>query len=171
MTPLAVLPDELLRVPLMLWAPGRVPAGKRIRTPTSLTDLLPTVLDLVGLPPAEGIDGENQAPRIRGTAPEDPARALFAEVHPGDRNPDHMVAAHTLAEKWIFTDVEPPKAVAYDLVADRGEHTPLDDPARLDRGRGYLARYEAIGQDEGGAVHAPVGRVMEERLKALGYVQ
>ena len=82
-----------------------------------------------------------------------------------------MVSAHTLAEKWIVTDVEPSKVVAYDLVADRGEHAPLDDPARLERGRGYLARYEAIGQHAGGAVRTPVGPEMEERLKALGYVQ
>jgi arylsulfatase A-like enzyme len=163
--------DELLRVPLVLWAPGRVPAGKRIRTPTSLTDVLPTVLDLVGLPPVDGIDGESQGPRIRGTAPEEPNRVVFAEVHPHQANPYHMVAAHTLAEKWIATDVEPPKIVAYDLVADRGEHAPLDDPARVDRGRGYLARYEATGHDQGGPLRTPVGPVMEERLKALGYVQ
>jgi hypothetical protein len=76
-----------------------------------------------------------------------------------------------LAEKWIATDVEPAKIVAYDLVADRGEHAPLDDPARLDRGREYLARYKAIGKNDGGPLLAPLGPAMEERLKALGYVQ
>jgi arylsulfatase A-like enzyme len=164
--------DELLHVPLVLWAPGRVPEGKRIRTPTSLVDLVPTVLDLVGLPPPTHIDGETQAPRIRGAAAEDADRVVFAEVHPGARNPFHLVAAHGLTEKWILRDASPPTIFAYDLAADPGERAPLDDPARLERGRRQLARYDALGGDAGGPItNAPVDPATEERLKALGYVQ
>lgn len=37
-----------IHVPLILWAPGRLPAGKSIVTPVSLTSLPPTLLALIG---------------------------------------------------------------------------------------------------------------------------
>lgn len=40
--------EEGLRIPLMIHAPGRFEGGKRVRGPSNLTDLLPTVLDLLG---------------------------------------------------------------------------------------------------------------------------
>jgi arylsulfatase A-like enzyme len=39
---------ELIHVPLMFWAPGRIPAGRRIATPVSLTSLPATLLEEVG---------------------------------------------------------------------------------------------------------------------------
>lgn len=43
--------DELLRVPLVIRAPGLEPS--RVRSPVSLMDIAPTVLDLLGLPHAD----------------------------------------------------------------------------------------------------------------------
>jgi arylsulfatase A-like enzyme len=40
-----------IHVPLIVWAPGRVPAGKTIETPVSLTSLPPTILALIGPSP------------------------------------------------------------------------------------------------------------------------
>ena len=40
-----------MRVPLILWRPGRVPAGRSCRSPCAPTDLAPTLLDLLGAPP------------------------------------------------------------------------------------------------------------------------
>jgi arylsulfatase A-like enzyme len=40
-----------IHVPLILWAPGRVPAGQSIATPVSLTSLPPTILTLIGADP------------------------------------------------------------------------------------------------------------------------
>lgn len=54
------------RVPLMILAPGRLPAGVRIREAVSLVDLLPTVLDLAGLPPLERTQGRSLVPLMRG---------------------------------------------------------------------------------------------------------
>jgi len=48
--------NEILRVPLVLWGPG-VPAGRRVTRITSATDVFPTVLDLVGLPVPDGLQG------------------------------------------------------------------------------------------------------------------
>jgi arylsulfatase A-like enzyme len=45
---------EVLRVPLVIAAPGRLPAGVRVPTPVNLERLHPTLLDLAGLGPTEG---------------------------------------------------------------------------------------------------------------------
>ncbi|MFI5838915.1 sulfatase-like hydrolase/transferase [Catenuloplanes sp. NPDC051500] len=47
-----------IRVPLMLWWPGRVPAGRDDRL-APLIDLAPTVLELAGLTPGYQVDGRS----------------------------------------------------------------------------------------------------------------
>lgn len=50
------LNEEVVRVPMILRLPGVLPAGRVVPGPVSLTDLLPTVLEILGLPsmPAPG---------------------------------------------------------------------------------------------------------------------
>ncbi len=64
--------DSTLRIPLVVRYPARVPAGSRIRTLASLTDVFPTVLSLLGLA------DDTQAPR-----------SLF---DPNREAPSHVVA-------------------------------------------------------------------------------
>ncbi|MDP6933483.1 MAG: sulfatase, partial [Myxococcota bacterium] len=45
-----VLYEETVRVPLLVWWPGKVPAGRRIDTPTQGVDVFPTLAELVGIP-------------------------------------------------------------------------------------------------------------------------
>lgn len=67
--------DELLRVPLIVRAPG-VPAG-RITAPVSLLDVAPTVLDLVGVP-AKDMTGRS----LLQVAAGDAAAAVSLEGRP-----------------------------------------------------------------------------------------
>jgi arylsulfatase A-like enzyme len=53
-------------VPLLVIWPGHLPAGQRIAERVSLIDLLPTVLDLASLPPAEVRQGTSLGPALRG---------------------------------------------------------------------------------------------------------
>ncbi|MEJ5170755.1 MAG: sulfatase, partial [Fimbriimonadales bacterium] len=49
------------RVPMIVWAPGRVPAGRVCREPTVGIDLLPTLAELAGAsPPEPKIDGRSE---------------------------------------------------------------------------------------------------------------
>lgn len=63
----ALLSESLLRVPLIVQGPG-VPAGVVLNGPQENVDILPTVLELVGLPPAESIDGESLVPKFAAAA-------------------------------------------------------------------------------------------------------
>ncbi len=56
--------DELLRVPLILSAPGLEPG--RIEAPVSLLDLTPTLLDRLGIPDTEERLGRSLLPLARG---------------------------------------------------------------------------------------------------------
>ena len=57
--------DTNIKVPLVVKGPG-IPAGRRIREMASLIDIAPTVLDIAGLPPMDGVQGKSLLPLIRG---------------------------------------------------------------------------------------------------------
>jgi arylsulfatase A-like enzyme len=56
--------DEVLRVPLIVHAPGRTPA--EVRAPVSLVDLAPTLLELCGVAPQHVMDGRSLVPFLDG---------------------------------------------------------------------------------------------------------
>lgn len=53
------LSEKRLRVPLVFWAPGRVPAGRQIDTLVGHVDVVPTLLSLLGLPPLASAQGSD----------------------------------------------------------------------------------------------------------------
>jgi arylsulfatase len=61
----AGLYDSVTHVPLLMWAPGKIPVAKSDAMVT-LTDVLPTILETLGLPEAEGISGRSLYPLMRG---------------------------------------------------------------------------------------------------------
>jgi arylsulfatase len=57
--------DTVVHVPLIMWAPGLVPAA-RVSSMVNLVDVKPTVLELSGLQPVEGLDGRCLLPLMQG---------------------------------------------------------------------------------------------------------
>jgi arylsulfatase A-like enzyme len=165
-----VIHDEIMHVPMILWGPGRIPAGRRIRTPVSLVDLPPTILELAGVPPLANLDGESQAARLDGGA-DDLERVVFAEGRSLTDRGQRQVAARTATTKWMVTPSKPRSLVAYDLVADPGERRALTDPALLERGRRLIAGYEALATKDATPVRVPVSDDTREQLRALGYLE
>src|SRR5262249_2024294 len=49
--------DSTIRVPLIVWAPGVTPSV--VASPVRLVDVMPSVLDLVGAPAPQGLDGRS----------------------------------------------------------------------------------------------------------------
>ncbi|MBI3974360.1 MAG: sulfatase-like hydrolase/transferase [Chloroflexi bacterium] len=76
--------EENVRVPFIIRPPrdvsgaAGVSAGRRSVTPVSHVDLLPTMLDLAGLPVPPLFLGQSLAPWLTG-APDDPQRRVFVE--------------------------------------------------------------------------------------------
>jgi arylsulfatase len=61
-----LLASHKSRIPLIFVWPRKIAPGRRLSQPVSLIDILPTVLDLAGLPPAEVAQGQSLAPLLLG---------------------------------------------------------------------------------------------------------
>jgi len=120
--------DELLRVPLVVRAPGRLPAGHVLGS-CGLVDVMPTLLELSGVPAPVGLDGRSLVPLAsgrRGGAPvvaEEERRPKF-----GSPNVLRSVSVRTETAKYVLTFDTRTLRVAeesvFDLVIDRGERRP-----------------------------------------------
>jgi arylsulfatase A-like enzyme len=73
------LHGSVLHVPLAFRWPERIRPGATDAV-VQLVDLMPTLLDLVGLPVPDGLDGRSLAPLLRGEAGELPALPAFSEM-------------------------------------------------------------------------------------------
>jgi N-acetylglucosamine-6-sulfatase len=58
--------EELVRSPLIVWAPGRLDGGRKVDELVSTLDLFPTLCGLVNEPPPAGLPGENIWPLATG---------------------------------------------------------------------------------------------------------
>jgi len=171
--------EETLRVPLIFAGPG-IPAGRRVAAQVSLIDVLPTLLDLAGVAPPAGLDGQSLLPAMRGAVL--PDRTLFAEATAPGRwrlpflreawNPP-LIAARSQHAKLLVhrpTEGEAAPPQRYDLEADALEHSPQPLAGE------DLAKAQALVD---GYLHGPAGHEsspaaldpeLRERLEGLGYV-
>ena len=75
----AMLDSYRSRVPLLVIAPGRLEGGRRVVERVSLIDLLPTVLELVGLPPPEIMQGQSLVPLMTETEGWEPRPVILEQ--------------------------------------------------------------------------------------------
>jgi len=64
------------RVPLLVVWPGHIDGGRRVDTPVSMIDVLPTLLELTGLPAAEVAQGRSLVPLLEDPSAEHPPVVL-----------------------------------------------------------------------------------------------
>ncbi len=119
--------DTNVHVPLILSAPGALPAGAVVERTVSLLDVAPTILDLLGLGPlAAGMDGRSLVPLLQGEARSaGPQEGLLLTEC------SWMKKRALRTERWkaIFS-LEPdfhdrPAVELYDLLVDPGERCNL----------------------------------------------
>lgn len=161
--------EEVLRVPLVLWAPGVVPRGRTVAAPVALEDVAPTILDLVGLDVPASVDGRSLRPLWEGRGD---ARPVVAELY-APRAPRLLLVAVRHGDRKVVWDTRKRSAVGFDLAADPHEQRPAAANATLlalarDRARA-ATRTLAARRDEPGSRAAPPPAVVD-RLRALGYV-
>jgi arylsulfatase A-like enzyme len=171
--------DEVLRVPLILRAPGLVPAGRRIATQVSLVDLAPTLLDLLGIPAPAIVQGRSLVPLLRDpAAPGFAERAVFAELRKRSKQIE-LLAARTPARKWIWRQGGRGAPLeVYDLATDPRERQSVASPALAAEGevlRGHFR--ELVTARAPQATTTPSGPPptldpqTHDKLRALGYLE
>jgi choline-sulfatase len=141
------LADALIRVPLWIRAPGW-PEGKTIDASVSLLDVLPTVLDLCGLPVPDDSDGRSLVPLVLGAGLGAPA---VAEERRSERETGFPVDEDLSCvrdERWKWVRIRDRKTnvaheEVYDLVADPSEAAPLPPADRPEWSPAFLAAVRA----------------------------
>ena len=157
--------EATLRVPLVLWAPGLFAPGV-VHTPVRHVDVLPTLLDAVGLEVPKARPGRSLLPVIAGRdgpAPDSYLEALSSSLTLG------WAPLHGAVHEGLkYVDL--PRPELYDLREDPGEERNLaaTRPRDLERMRALLARLRA--DDVGVESRVPEEKATLERLRALGYV-
>ena len=154
---------EALRVPLIVRLPGGVGGGRRISASVALTDVAPTLLDLVGAA-TDGMDGVSLGAALGSGRLDDRtvySETLYPRLHFGWSD-----LASAVDGRYHF--VRAPRAELYDTAADPRERTNLaaERTSTMTALGGWLDRTTA-----GSVVAAPVAADAEarERLRALGY--
>jgi hypothetical protein len=112
--------NELLHIPLVFYAPGRVPENVIVHDVVRITDVLPTVLDLVGIPyDADDFRGRSLLPLMRNGV--DSPRLAFSECPHSRIVRGRAIQSST--EKLIDSgqDGQPPEY--YDLMRDSASGT------------------------------------------------
>jgi arylsulfatase A-like enzyme len=95
----ALFDSYATRVPLIIVWPGHIEGGRRYSEPVSMIDVLPTILDLVGLPAPEVLQGRSLAPFLRGE--ELPARELVFDEFRVDEATGEMIGNIELVDgRW-----------------------------------------------------------------------
>lgn len=136
----AVLYNTVVRIPLIVRYPALVPQGV-VEAPASSTDVLPTLLEVLGLAPPGDIEGESLLPLIRGQESGE-ERAAFSQLWDGAK------AAIIYRRMKLIKDRATGSLELYDLARDPGEETNLAE-AEHDIARDLEQRLDVWFQGHG----------------------
>lgn len=171
--------EEMLRIPLILWCPGRLSPG-RVERPTDTIDLFATLLALTGATPPPDVAGRSLLDPRPPAAPS-PRFAAASAVRGGiyGVRGEHwkVVLAPRSGLQWGMGSgvgrVRDPELV-FDLAADPGERDNLAGTSNVEVGwlRSELLRWIAAGAPESAddAGEPVLDEEARQRLKALGYI-
>jgi arylsulfatase A-like enzyme len=155
---------EVYAVPLVIRAPGRLPAGERVAAQVRSIDLTPSLLALAGLPLPSGFEGESLL--AAGSAPLRDRVAIGA-IGLNGYLPDRDYVAVVSADRLYIRERRSGEVELYDLTSDPGALHDLggDHPD--------AARLAALVPTEQAPAPAqlPIDPESRERLRELGYLE
>jgi arylsulfatase A len=166
--------DGGYRVPFVAWAPGRLPAGRRVSSMIMGIDLLPTFVAMAGLPPLAGVvlDGRDITEVLtKGAASPHEALILF----------DNEVPIAVRTQDWKYLDtlyyrgIKMPIGVfgyeeLYDERSGRAENYSVAEnhPEVVKQ---MKARLEAAKKDFAPYKHADIPQAFKTLNAQLGHIQ
>jgi arylsulfatase A-like enzyme/Flp pilus assembly protein TadD len=158
--------NATLHVPVLIHLPGSA-AGKAVTELTSLTDLMPTVLQELKVDVPAQVQGRSLLPLL--TEKNEP-RSLYAETFLPRLHFNWSELRSIETEKYQF--IEAPKPELYDLAADPGETHNLYADKKAVAGE-LQARLNTLvrqySADQELAEKTGLDPALMERLKSLGY--
>jgi arylsulfatase A-like enzyme/Tfp pilus assembly protein PilF len=171
--------DATIHVPLLLKMPGDRYAGQRIENHVGLVDVLPTILQAVGVDVPQDVQGESLLGMMQpqppagasgGSTPaSSPDRPLYSETEYGVRAYGWSAVRSVRTGKYLF--IEAPRRELYDIAADpKAEHNLASSSAAVaDTLQGQLDVFRRKTSKSGAAPNSIVDHEAQEKLAALGY--
>lgn len=156
--------DEVLRIPLIIKFPGGAFAGRRVRNQVRLMDVMPTVLQVLGLPIPENLEGRSLLPSIERPDRDGirPAIARVGSEQLSIRLPPWKLYREDETTKLFHLDRDPGEL--RDLAAD--------NPSVLDSLRVATEHMRQIDFQAVGRARRPGSNpALRKKLEALGYVE
>jgi len=129
--------ESLVRVPLLVQAPGAAP--RKIDARRSAVDLAPTIVELMGVRPAPSFDGKSLVPEIYGAPAEE--RDVVLDLPATSDNDKRRALIHG-KYKLIASNTKPTYIQVFDLDADPDEKAPL--PPRSPEAEEMRARFKDV---------------------------
>jgi choline-sulfatase len=159
--------DSTTHVPLIVKLPQEREAGRTVDAQVRTTDIMPTILDLLGIAAPANLDGDSLEPFLAGI--EATPRTVFGET---DYPLRFAWAPLRSVRKEGFKLIEAPKPELYDLHADPGElrnhYEPWD--GTVQKLRRVLSELAVKAPVPGKISPAAVSASTIDELHALGYL-
>ena len=176
---------EMVRVPLILWGPGRVPKGVKIEEPVELVDVMPTLLEMRRPARAAGVRRDRACGRCWRAAGrqrwEAPAGHRREAAHGGQGIPRASESYAIVDGNWklIHNVARPPERPEFELYDFIRTHSTRRTCRRASRrGRAPGEGAGRLAPDGGGGAaqarqrgHQGNERGALERLRSLGYIR
>jgi arylsulfatase A-like enzyme len=171
---------ESTEVPFLLSFPFRLETGAVVKTRTQNVDIWPTILDLLGLEPPQGIDGRSRLPDILSSlsegGPDGAGRTAIVDLDQswGQRGADPLPAIAVVEDAFRYVRAEQAGGRREQLFDARDDPRELHDraaeePETLERLSAAADDYYETEPSWGEAPTRELDELELNLLRALGY--
>ena len=146
--------------------------GRVVQQQVRLLDLMPTILELCGLPATDGLMGTSMASLLAQSETKYDGGEVISEMR---RETWHRISLRTESFKYIWDSKQPDQPELYDLRADPGEKQNVRDHFQREVDRFQTSidahRLRVAATEPATAVSKPeVDKEVARRLRDLGYL-
>lgn len=182
-------------IPLIFVWPGHIAPRQRFRQPVSLIDILPTILELTGVPEPEVMQGQSLAPLLMGKEGWEPRPVIFDEFYVDSDTGDLIGDIEVIDGRWgaslnidprpvdektpIYRlgPLRPTSFLLYDIWNDPNCLVPLNEkrPDLVKKYTKFLEEkwkeHQALAKWYSQSEDAPMTPEQLETLRSLGYIR
>jgi choline-sulfatase len=178
--------QELTHVMLLMWNPVLLPTHRNINEPVQLIDVMPTILDLLGLKTPQIVEGQSMVPLIKGQTFKRRGLVMssrFAPARPEGPVPENSTDGFAIIDshwKFIYRNkaakAGAKKVELYDRNIDRSERHDIsaEHPHEVEAMMGALSQWiDAQNQIRLMVGHpgtTQLDRKTLDQLRSLGYL-